>query len=96
MSLIRLTGRTVAKVVGLILGYFVLAGPYYTILDELFTVCTDTGGAALLTFIAWAYPVAYYGYPSVVTFGIIWTIYCFYAELREKDYATEEVYYYGP
>jgi hypothetical protein len=95
MSLIQVTGRAIVKVTGFILGYFVLAGPYYTILNTMFGVCTDAGGTELLGFIAWSYDVCYYGYPSVVVFGILWTVLSFYMEIRRRYYATDEVSTYG-
>jgi len=90
------TTRAVGKVVGLILGYFLLAGPYYTILDVLYDIAAAEGDATLNTFIAWVYPTCYYGYPSVVVFGIVWTIVGLYREIRRQYYASEEVYAYGP
>ena len=95
MSLRQVTTRAVGKVVGLILGYFLLAGPYYTILDELYNICAAEADATLNTFIAWVYPTCYYGYPSVVVFGVIWSIVGLYREIRRKYYASEEAVYYG-
>ena len=93
MSLRQMTTRAVGKVVGLILGYFLLAGPYYTILDELYDICAAEADATLNTFIAWVYPTCYYGYPSIVVFGIIWAVVGLYREIRLRRYRTEEVYY---
>lgn len=95
MSLQTVTTRAVGKVVGLIFGYFVLAGPYYTVLDEFYNIAVAEGDAALNTFIAWVYPTCYYGYPSVVVFGIVWTIVGLYREIRRRYYATEAVSYYS-
>ena len=95
MSLREHTTRAVTKVVGLILGYFLLAGPYYTILDELYDICATEADATLNTFIAWVYPTCYYGYPSVVVFGIIWSIVGLYREIGRKYYSTAESYYYS-
>ena len=95
MSLRQTTTRAVGKVVGLIFGYFILAGPYYTILDELYNIAATEADATLNTFIAWVYPTFYYGYPSVVVFGVIWTIVGLYREIRSRYYETEEVSYYG-
>ena len=95
MSLIKTTGKFIGKEVALIVGFFVTAGPYYTILDEVFDIATDTGGTELNAFISWAYGAFYYGYPSVVIFGIVFILYGFIMEIRRKYYATEEVGYYS-
>jgi len=93
MSLRQVTTRAVGKVVGLIFGYFILAGPYYTILDEMYNIAAAETDTTLNTFIAWVYPTFYYGYPSIVVFGVIWTIVGLYREITRRYYSTEEVYY---
>ena len=93
MSLRQLTTKAVRNIVILIVGYFILAGPYYTVLNEVNDICAAEGDATLNTFIAWVYPTFYYGYPSVVVFGIIWVIVGLYRDLRHKYYASEGVYY---
>lgn len=93
MSIRQDTTQAIGKILGLIFGYFILAGPYYTILDELYDICAAEADATLNTFIAWVYPTAYYGYPSVVVFGVLWSIIGLYRSLRRKYYSTEEVYY---
>jgi hypothetical protein len=95
MSLIRATGIFIGKIVALIVGFFITAGPYYTMLDELFNVATDTGGTELNAFLSWAYGAFYYGYPSVIVFGIVFIMYGFLMELRRRYYATEEAGYYS-
>lgn len=95
MSLIELTTKTIAKVGGLIIGYFLTAGIYYNIIDSFIDMLTSEGGAELLGFIAWVEPVFFYAYPAVIVFGILWTVAAFYMKLRERYYASEEVYYYG-
>jgi len=93
LSLRQVTTRAVGKVVGLIFGYFILAGPYYTILDEMYNIAAAEADTTLNTFIAWVYPTFYYGYPSVVIFGVIWTIVGLYREITRRYYATDESYY---
>lgn len=95
MSLTRTTGIFIGKIVALIVGFFITAGPYYTMLDELFTVASDTGGTELNAFLSWSYGAFYYGYPSVVIFGVLFIFYAYIMELRQRYYATEEVSYYG-
>lgn len=93
MSLRSATSKAIRNVVILLMGYFVLAGPYYTILNEFYDIAAAEGDATLNTFIAWVYPTFYYGYPSVVVFGVIIVVLNLYRELRQKYYATEEAYY---
>ncbi len=80
------------KVVGLILGYFIMAGPYYMVLDEFNSILAAESDATLNTFISWVYPAFFYGYPSIVVFGVIWIILGLYNEIRRKYYATEVAY----
>lgn len=90
MSLMKVTGRAIAMTMGLIVGYFILAGPYYTIIDEFRDICLSYGDATMNTFIAWAYPVFYYGLPSVVVFGILVVALSLYTAIRRRYYSTEE------
>jgi len=95
MSLVKLTGQTIGKVTLLIVGYLITAGPYYTTLDAFRDTCVSNGGAELLTLVSWVYGTFYYGYPSVIVFGIVFVFYSFIMKLRRRYYATEEVYSYG-
>ena len=96
MSLLRDTHRAIVKIVGLLLGFFVVGGAFYTVLDEFNDIAIAEGDPALNTFISWVYPAFYYGYPAVVVFSIILIVLWLYKQIRSKYYATEEVSYYGP
>lgn len=96
MSLLRDTHKAVMLVFGLMMAFFVLAGPYYTLLDELNDIAAAEADPTMNTFIAWVYPAFYYGFPATIIFGIIITILWLYKKIRNRYYATEEVTYYGP
>jgi len=96
MSLLKDTHRAIILWMGLLFGFFVLAGPYYILLDTLYDIAAAEGDPTLNTFIAWVYPTFYYGYPAVVIFGLILSTLWLYKKIRSRYYATEEVTYYGP
>lgn len=92
-SLIRAVFWTMIRVTGFILVYAVLAGPYYHLLDSLYGAATGRGIAALSTWAQWVYWSFYWGFPSVMVFGVIASIAYLYLVVRRRYYSTEEVYY---
>ena len=95
MSLTQLGSRAMWRIASLLLVYFAIGPAFYSILDAMNDQAVLNGGAELTTFIAWVYPTFYYGFPTLIVLGIIFTIVGFYGQLRRKYYATEEQGYYG-
>lgn len=93
MSLWRSSVYVMLTVTGLILQFFVFAGPYYTVLDSMAGAATDQGFAELNTLVSWTYWVFYYGYPSITVLGIIASMGYLFMAVRRRYYSTEE--YYG-
>ena len=95
MSLIKYTSRAIGMVVGLIVGFFLIAGPYYTILDNMYDLAVAEGDPTLNAFAGWVYQAFYWGFPSVTVFAILMAVVSLYNVLRRRYYATEEVTAYG-
>lgn len=95
MSLVSLTGRAIGQVVALILGFFLIAGPYYTLLDNMYNIALAEGDATLSSFVGWVYWAFYWGFPSVTVFAILVVVMSLFNALRRRYYASEEVISYG-
>lgn len=95
MSLWQHGTRAMGRIFTLLLIYFTIGPAYYSILDALHDQAVANGGSGLTIFIAWMYPTMYYGFPTLIVLGIIFSIIGFYGTLRRKYYATEEVGYYS-
>ena len=95
MSLMQAGSKAMWRIFALLITYFILGPPYYMILDALYDQLVATGGTDLNTFTAWMYPTFYYGFPTLIVIGLIFTVLGFYGALRRKYYATEEVGYYS-
>lgn len=95
MSLAQIGGKAMWRIFSLLIIYFVLGPAYYGILNAMYAQAVANGGTSLTTFIAWIYPMFYYGFPSLIVLGVIFVVLGFYRELRQKYYATEEIGYYG-
>lgn len=95
MSLIKQTSRAIGLVVGLTVGFFLMAGPYYTILDNMYDMAVAEGDPTLNAFVGWVYQAFYWGFPSVTVFAILVAVMSLFNALRRKYYSTEEVTAYG-
>jgi len=91
-SLIRVVFLTMLRVTGFILVYAIMAGPYYYLLDSLYGAATDQGIAALSAWSQWVYWSFYWGFPSVMVFGVLASIVYLFLVVRRRYYSTEEVY----
>ena len=92
-SLLKAVFYTMLRVTGFILVFFLLGGPYYHLLNSMFDMATGMGNATLSAWSLWVYWSFYYGFPSLMVFGIIASIVYLYLVVRRKYYSTEEVYY---
>ena len=90
MSLMQLGSRAMWRIASLLLVYFAIGPAVYTVLDAMNDQAIANGGAGLTAFIAYAYPMFYYGFPTIIVLGIVFVLVGFYGELRRKYYATEE------
>jgi len=95
MSLMSITGRGITQVTVIIVGFFILAGPYYTILDTMYDIAVAEGDPTLSAFVGWVYWAFYWGFPSASVFAILVIIMVTWNALRRRYYATEEVTAYG-
>ena len=90
----QLGSRAMWRIASLLITYFVIGPAYYGILDAMYDKAVLNGGTGLTIFIAWSYPMFYFGFPTIIVIGIIFVIVGFYGQLRRKYYATEEKGYY--
>jgi len=90
----QLGSRAMWRIASLLITYFVIGPAYYGILDAMYDQAVLNGGTGLTIFIAWSYPMFYFGFPTIIVIGIIFAIVGFYGQLRRKYYATEERGYY--
>ena len=90
----QLGSRAMWRIASLLIVYFVMGPAVYSILDAMNNQAIANGGAGITVFIAYAYPMFYYGFPTIIVLGIVFVIVGFYGELRRKYYATEERRYY--
>ena len=81
------------RVTGFILSFFFMGGPYYLLLDSMYVAATGRGIADLATWSGWVYQMFYYGFPSVMVFGIIASIVYMFMVLRKRYFASDEVMY---
>ena len=91
-SLLRTVIFTIIRVTGFALGLFFLGGPYYHLLDAMFDSATGMGNVELTAWSTWVYWMFYYGYPSIMVFGMIVSIAYMFLVLRKRYWASEEVY----
>jgi len=82
------------RLAALFITYFAIGPAYYSVLDALYDQAVLNGGTGLTIFIAWSYPMFWFGFPTLIVLGVIFTIVGFYGALRRKYYATEEMGYY--
>lgn len=92
-GLLRAVFYTMLRVTGFILVFFTLGGTYYNLLDAMYDTATGMGDAALSSWAEWVYWSFYYGFPSLMVFGIIASIVYLYLLVRRRYYSTEEAYY---
>ena len=92
-SLLRIVLFTLGRVTSFIMGFFLLGGPYYTLLDNFYSVATSQGIAALTTWSLGVYWMFYYGFPSVMVLGVVGSIAYAFMMNRKRYYATEEAFY---
>ena len=92
-SLLKTVIYTMMRVTGFMLAFFFLGGPYYTILDTMFNAATDQGIADLTTYATWVYWAYYYGFPSLMVFGIIISVVYMFLMLRRRYFSSEEAYF---
>jgi len=92
-SLLKTVIYTMMRVTGFILTFFFLGGPYYLLLDNMFAAADGRGSAALSTWATLIYQMFYYGFPSLMVFGVIVSIVYMFLVVRRRYYSTDEVYY---
>lgn len=92
-GLLKAVFYTMLRVTGFILTFFLIGGPYYHLLDSMFDMATGRGIAELTTWSQWVYWSFYYGFPSLMVFGIIASIVYLFLVVRRRYFSTEEVYY---
>ena len=91
-TLLRAVFYTMLRVTSFILVYALLAGPYYYLLDSLYDTAAGQGISALSTWAQWVYWSFYWGFPSIMVFGVIASIVYLFLVVTKRYYATEEVY----
>ncbi len=84
---------TMMRVTGFILSFFFMGGPYYLLLDGLFSAATGRNITELTTWSNWVYSVFYFGFPSLMVFGVLASIVYMFLVVRKRYFASEEVYY---
>ena len=92
-SLMKTVLYTMIRVTGFILTFFFMGGPYYLLLDELFGAATGRGITDLTTWATWIYQMFYYGFPSIMVFGILASVIYMFMVLRKRYFASDEVMY---
>ena len=95
MSLLQEISRGIWRAGLLMVMFFFLAPAYYTVLDAMYALALAEGDATLSTFSYWIYQAFFWGYPSLVVFGLMMVVLGMVNRLRRKYYATEEVTQYG-
>jgi len=90
MSLMQLGSKAMWRIAILIMTYFTTGPAYYGVLDALYAQAVANGGTELTVFIAWSYPMFYFGFPTVIVLGIVFVLVGFYGELRRRYYSTTE------
>ena len=90
MSLMEHGSRAMWRIAILLITYFTIGPAYYGVLNALYDQAVLNGGTGLTTFIAWIYPMFYFGFPTLIVLGIIFVIVGFYGQLRRRYYAVEE------
>ena len=94
MSLLKDGSQAMWRIAILVITYFAIGPAYYGVLNALYAQALVNGGTGLTVFVAWSYPMFYYGFPTILVLGIIFIIVGFYGKLRNRYYATEERGYY--
>ena len=95
MSLLKITSKAMWNAAKLIMTYFLIGPAYYMVLDSIRDAALIDAGGDLLTFINIAYPIFYFAFPTLIVWGLLMVFWGYIKKLRERYYATEEVYYYG-
>lgn len=93
VSLLKTITYTMLRVTGFILSFFFLGGPYYNMLNSLFGAATGRGITDLTTWATWVYWTFYYGFPSLMVFGVIASVVYMFLVVRQKYFSSEEAYY---
>lgn len=91
-TLMRAVFFTIMRVTAFILVFALLGGPYYHLLNAMYDTAVGQGDAALTAWAQWVYWAFYYGFPSLMAFGIIVSIVYLFLVSGRRYYATEEVY----
>ena len=92
-SLLKTVLFTMLRVTGFMLAFFFLGGPYYTLLDSMFSASTGMGNANTTTFSTWVYWAYYYAFPSLMVFGILLSVVYLFLMLRRRYWSSEEGYF---